>query len=408
MLWNIPEKWKFGALIGVIIGFLASCTTGTSTETSNVPQVNVAASPGDYHVAKTGMDENTCTEATSPSQPKLTINGGIACLAAGDTLIVHAGTYNEKFDDVPSGTSWENATTIRVKSGDTVVINRVSGSFLRCGRFNNKQYVEIDGFICGAAGDDLYEGFKLEGTTHHIRLQNMEIKDTAQNGILDTVGNTFGAGGGNEFLNLDIHGTGFIIGTGHGLYITSSDNKVWNCQIHGNNKYGIHFWNPRSDSDDNDIRYNRSWDNGAAGIQGSGIVVSGNNNLIANNIFWNNLQSGIQIGGNSNLIYNNTSFSNFGIGISVDSGNGTLITNNIIYANGGTIQDLGTGTVQTTNLTTNPLFTNAAADDFTLQSGSDAIDSGTTLAEVQDDFLGISRPQPLGASYDIGAYERIP
>ena len=401
MPWNIRDKWKFGGLIGVIILSLASCTA----ETSNVSQVNVEASLGDYHVAKTGMDENTCAQATSPSQPKLTINGGIACLAAGDTLIVHAGTYDETIGvSVPNGTSWSNVTTIRANSGDTVVIQRTSGSFARCVEFTSdgKQYIEIDGIDCDGTlvGHD---AVKFEGTTGFIRINDMEAFGYSNQGIMDAA-----TGGGNEFLDLYLHNNG-TSDFDHGIYITSDNNKIWNSDFEANTGWGIHVFKSSGSPSNNDIQYNRSWDNGAAGIRGSGIVVAGNNNLIANNIFWDNLQSGIQVlRGNSNLIYNNTSYGNFGFGISVDSGIGTLITNNITYANGGTIQDLGTGTAQTTNLTTNPLFTNAAVADFTLQSGSDAIDAGTTLAQVQDDFLGIFRPQPLGGSYDIGAYERIP
>src|SRR5438132_6053065 len=74
----------------------------------------VLAHGATYYVAKTGSDSNSCTSAQSQSTPKLTINAGIGCLSAGDTLIVKAGTYNETLPDViPSGTS--NGNTI-VKS----------------------------------------------------------------------------------------------------------------------------------------------------------------------------------------------------------------------------------------------------------------------------------------------------
>jgi len=50
-----------------------------------------------------------------------------------------------------------------------------------------------------------------------------------------------------------------------------------------------------------------------------------------------------------------------------------------------------------------PMFINPASGDFRLQGGSPAIDAGITLAEVLNDFDGISRPH--GSGYDIGAYE---
>jgi hypothetical protein len=54
-----------------------------------------------------------------------------------------------------------------------------------------------------------------------------------------------------------------------------------------------------------------------------------------------------------------------------------------------------------------PLFVNAAALDFHLQSGSPALNQAATTAAtvVQDDFDGLGRPQ--GAGPDIGAFERL-
>ena len=55
------------------------------------------------------------------------------------------------------------------------------------------------------------------------------------------------------------------------------------------------------------------------------------------------------------------------------------------------------------HLTLDPLFTNAAANDFHLQSNSPMIDQGTTLTQVTNDYYATPRPQ--GAGYDIGAVE---
>src|SRR5215831_13853034 len=64
----------------------------------------VIAHGATYYVATTGSDSNSCRSAQSQSAPKLTINAGIGCLSAGDTLIVKQGIYNEVIDDtIPSG-----------------------------------------------------------------------------------------------------------------------------------------------------------------------------------------------------------------------------------------------------------------------------------------------------------------
>ena len=55
-------------------------------------------------------------------------------------------------------------------------------------------------------------------------------------------------------------------------------------------------------------------------------------------------------------------------------------------------------------LTSDPLFTDRNAKDFTLQGGSPAIDAGATLGSPYNvDRLGITRP--IGTAYDIGTYE---
>ena len=90
--------------------------------------------------------------------------------------------------------------------------------------------------------------------------------------------------------------------------------------------------------------------------------------------------------------------------IYVGSGStGAIIRNNICYT-GTTYQNDGVSTTQDHNLFgTNPLFVNAAANDFHLQSGSPAIDAGTSIGAPTTDFDGNTRPQ--GSGYDIGPYE---
>jgi hypothetical protein len=50
-----------------------------------------------------------------------------------------------------------------------------------------------------------------------------------------------------------------------------------------------------------------------------------------------------------------------------------------------------------------PQFTDPSQLDFSLRTGSPAIDTGISLSAVKTDFRGVGRPQ--GGAYDIGAYE---
>ena len=57
------------------------------------------------------------------------------------------------------------------------------------------------------------------------------------------------------------------------------------------------------------------------------------------------------------------------------------------------------------NIAANPLFLNPASFDFSLRPGSPAIDAGTNLVGIADDFNGTARPQ--GDRFDMGALERV-
>jgi hypothetical protein len=116
--------------------------------------------------------------------------------------------------------------------------------------------------------------------------------------------------------------------------------------------------------------------------------------------------------GARNLAYNNTLYGGGGgKGIQLDAAANPItdaeLKNNIIY-NFTTAIDLGTatGTVQTTNQTTDPLFLNPLGTtpaDFKLQSNSTAKEAGTAIPSVTEDFFDLSRPQ--FSLYDIGAHE---
>ena len=80
-------------------------------------------------------------------------------------------------------------------------------------------------------------------------------------------------------------------------------------------------------------------------------------------------------------LYNNTIYGNKGKAIVVGEGEAALISNNILWQNGtDTVQNEGSRTVIDHNLLgTDPLFVNAAAQDFHLRAGSPAIGVGAVM-----------------------------
>ena len=369
------------------------------------PAWGQVASTATYYIDPVnGNDANPGTQ----SQPFRTLGQGVSVLTPGDTLYVRAGTYNGVTDNaIPGGTSWSAPVTVAAYPGEQpVLVPKSSGGFVLS--FYNNQYIVIDGFMVDATGG--YDGMRIGASSHHIRIQNSEIKNAPQQGIL--IG-----GDDNEFLNLKLHDNGQIcegegLGLCHGIYIQTKRNLLERSEIYDNWGWGVHLYNTPGGADNNVVRNNKIYNNGRSG-RGPGMILSeGDGNIAYNNILWGNRKGGIQIdfGVTNPQAYNNTVYANDdgsgvgGIYIGQYS-SGAIIRNNIVYNNlgFGQITNDGSGTTIESNLTADPQLVNPAAGDFHLQSSSPAIDVGLTLLEVPTDIDGVSRPQ--GSGYDIGAYE---
>jgi hypothetical protein len=246
-------------------------------------------------------------------------------------------------------------------------------------------------------------------------LEKCEIKNTYVNGIGIWWGNNNGLSSDyNEILNCTIHhiasngGNGlpnqpFGYGRGHGIYMTTSNNIIRGNFFYDVGEYSIHQWTASPQLANNNIIegnvVTRSGHNTTryGSVCCGGITAnSGNGTVIRNNVVYGNEVNGIEIGYTCRncKIYNNSNIK------SSDGGSGIEIRNNIAYPKG---ISAGSGSISSNNLNTNPNFVNAAGNDFRLLSSSPAIDTGMTLSAVSVDFS--STPRPQGTAHDIGAYE---
>jgi hypothetical protein len=382
------------------------------------------ANAADYFVANNGSDGRSCSQAQSISAPKQSINNALGCLSAGDTLQVRGGYYSEFISRVPSGTSWGNVVRIKAYNSETVWLNP-SGSPYVVYLARNEQYIEFDGLNLdnrNLQGGAIRIESWANGNPHHIRFKNAEIVG-GPNGIaneflngpqaISATASVPGLIGGNEFINLTIHGGGDSGDFYYGFYINSPDNLIDGCNIYDVAGAGIQIYSSYgTESNGNVIRNNtihditRSGDWRAWGV----IVANGNGNTLYNNVIYGiglagygNAGISLQAGTNTN-VYNNTLYGSVAGGIYVGQVSQARVINNIIYRNsGGNYINYGSGTQESNNMTSDPGFLNAAGGDFRLRSGAAAIDQGVYLGDVRVDKAGVSRPR--GSAYDIGAYE---
>jgi len=275
---------------------------------------------------------------------------------------------------------------------------------------------------------------------HHIYLGKNISHDNKQTGmwikhatdIIFSENTIYGHRAGNSSFG---QGTGFQYGPD---YVWFLFNRVYDNAV----GIAVASNDPPGDGTEaffiGNIIYNiHSTDPGNQYNAGAMMVRGGTNIYIINNVFHDS-DAGINaVGDGRNLFVYNNIFSNRTESLEYDmyipgSFSATsMLRNNIFNSssgfrvnwNGSTYTSLalfqaGTGEGQN-SLVTDPLFFNAAAGNFYLNAGSPAIDAGVEHAvyttflnrygiSIAKDITGVSRPQPTGGAWDIGAYEGSP
>jgi parallel beta-helix repeat protein len=358
-----------------------------------------------YYVAKKGSDGNSGTSTS----PFLTIGKGLVSMNGQDTLVISAGTYTESLENFKSGTSG-SPTTIQANGGEIVIIKpNTGGSGGDAIRVTGPSYIKLMNLIIDGTNVSTH-GIRISGTSSNVLVESCEVlnaKNANGNGIFiqdQTSSN-------NVIRACKVHDNG-TTSLNHGIYVRSANNLIELCDIYANGGYGVHIYmSGQTYVSNNIVRKNKIHDNNTSGNGGSaGIILSsGENNVAYNNLIYGSSQPrGIQIeyGVTNAKVYNNTIYNqkSTGNGITIGiSSIGADVKNNIIYKSGTPTYDGGVSTTIDHNLTTDPLFSNAAGNDFHLTNSSPAIAGGVNLSNiVADDLEGTPRP---GSAFDLGAYQ---
>lgn len=338
-----------------------------------------------YYVGKSGSDANSCATAQSSTAAnrKLTIAGGLGCLSAsaGDTLIIGDGTYVESLDDLtPSGGGTEGTRTI-VKC-ENVRACTLDASFYAW-RFVNSDtnWITIQDMVicCGASvliANNTTSSLPTTDFPHHMRYQNNEIHTS------DIYCIYTGHGDDLEFLNNYIHGC-----QEQHFYGLSRNSTYRGNTIDGTGQkagqMGLEFHN-------------------SGGMQPSGNLIEENichatthacylTANSPNNVWRRNIAYGAGFGfaalddvatdandWEHNVAYNTVTGFDFAIG----SATNNRFRNNIALGNTANASICAGCGTQTTNLfsgTATDVWTSPSTNDFTLKSGSPAIDAGTYI-----------------------------
>lgn len=400
-----------------------------------------------YYVSTTGNDTNVGTILL----PWKTIQKASNTVLPGDIVYIRGGTYNEKVTITRSGTSGNYITFANYPTEIAVVdANGLVGNFDAGILLNSASWIKIIGLnVINSAwwGIGLVD---YNGTYSNVIIQNNTISNIERSGFLaqngsyitfdgNTVTQTQTAGnlGGQQNENVTLESiTNFEIMNNH-IYNTANFESIdakGACQfglIHNNDisptaSAGIYVDSRTGVTSNIDIYNNIIRGGTISFVRGIALaveVIGGTltNCKVYNNIVYDCGASGIVPGAAysvgavdniqvvNNTVYNNGLVDNWGGGILVEypSATNIVLRNNICYQNGARGDIItNANTIQDHNLTANPLFVNPLTNDFHLQAGSTAINTGSSTQFVPSfDYDGIVRPQGIG--YDIGAYEYI-
>ena len=389
-----------------------------------------------YYAAPSGS--GSCRN-NSASNPIGGLKAEIACLGSGDTLQVADGTYhNDQINmaTIPNGSS--NSSRTQITATRKAILTSSTGPscvWLHSGR----SFITITGFTCDHVNDPRGSGgldfADRSNSTHDILITGMEIAnftgDTTYQEHFITL-----AGIGAAYIvanvamdNLYVHdiGLGQTPGCcnnaayGYGIYLSGQGYTVQNSLFQNITGFGVHGYCGGSGpgcATKNIIRGNTFINTGSVYGAGPGWQIV--NNVIVHVGYGFAAPApgaqaiGISVGrygpadAGGDLIANNSVFHARGACMEVGytrSGTAT-IQNNICYKSGSDgIQNVGNASIaESHNLFgTDPHWVNPDGGDLHLQSGSPALDVGTTLPSTSPDKDGAARPQ--GKRYAIGAYE---
>lgn len=379
----------------------------------------------------------------SSMAPWATLQMAADSVEAGDTILVRAGQY--------SGGHFTTSGT----EGQSIVIKAYEGELVE---ITSDNPVTPDGINLEGASWIVIEGFRIDGRGRagiravlcdHVALRGNVLRDNERWGIFTGFCDDLLIEG-NETASSSVE---------HGVYVSNSGDRptIRANLIWGNNANGIHMNGDISQGGDGVIsgalvEENIIFDNGGAG--GSGINLDGvQDSIVRNNLVFDTHASGISLyrtdgGGPStgNQVYNNTvvvaSDGRWALNVR-DQATGNTIRNNIFYSHHGyrggmsVAADSISGLLSESNavedrFTTDDgdsvmtlvewrtltgqdaeslvaapaqLFVDPAGGDFHLRQGSPAVDRGVFLNELAVDLEGT--PRPLGAGFDIGAFEGV-
>lgn len=313
------------------------------------------------------------------------------------------------------GTTEADRITIQGRVGDTITFNPAGGYFWTFASVF--RYIDIFNLILdGASNTQRLINAYAQGPyeLHHFRLRSLILKNGyASNVFLDEHAHDYvvedcsslDAGRNDPQSNLYyLEGWRATVRRNYGAYSTTPPSLSGGLRVYSNGTVidEVNALHPQDNVIERNFiknaRYNYM-------VDGENIAVKNNWSRRAWNMHFEVVEAG-PVNDDIRLLNNSAEGDASGGCRGFYSLNGTVTglvnTNNLFFNMATPIDYHGVTPAEAlTNLTADPSFVDAAADNLRIQVGSAARNAGTTKAEVIDDYDGVSR----SGTYDIGASE---
>jgi parallel beta-helix repeat protein len=337
------------------------------------------AAGASYYVAMDGRAENEGTM----SRPWPSVEYALSQVGGGHTIIVRPGIYRGPIEIGGgfAGTA-ERPTVVQSEVKWRAVI--IGAEYHVISNADDCNWVIIDGFeVMGGR----YDGVKMNGDYNVVR--NCWVHNNKAMGI--AMHNQKGGVIENNLIEFN----GGHIQFDHGVYADGDGLTVQGNIVRHNASYGLHLY---------------------PSIKNSRIV----NNLVYGQVRRRGIIVACPKGGGKNVVVNNTVVEDQPL--SIWNGNGEVVVNNILVADGADVFSFGEDTQNVLvdynlcvpnstrqgphGLTGDPKFVDPTKGVFWLREGSPAIAKGTPDYAPATDFWGRLRAQDKAP--DLGAFAFVP